>query len=54
MHAWQKEELLVEVEELYERAKELDAPEEVVDALEALVESVADISAYDDADEEED
>jgi len=54
MQAWQKEELLVEIEELFERAKELDAPEEVVDALEALVESITDISAYDDSDDEED
>ena len=53
MHAWQKEELLVEVEELYERAKELDAPEEVVDVLEALVETVTDTSVYDNPEEEE-
>ena len=52
MYAWQKEELLVELEELYERSKELDAPDVVVDSLEAAVDLLQDVDALDDEEED--
>jgi hypothetical protein len=52
MQYWQKEEFQVELEELMDRARELDAPTSILDKLEEVLDALADVAPSKDEEDE--
>jgi uncharacterized protein YfcZ (UPF0381/DUF406 family) len=53
MQYWQKEELQAELEELMDRARELDAPTSINDKIEEVLDALADVVPTADNEEDE-
>ena len=52
MQYWQKEEFQAELEELMNRAGELDAPTSILDKLEEVLDAIADVDPSPDEEDE--